>query len=305
MAVGEALLDAIVAAGARSVAVVGTGKNVGKTVTMRAIYEAAVARGLTTGVVSAGRDGEAIDVIDRNPKPRLWLVAGTWIASAPRTTRALEESALPGGATIPTACGPLVLARIVDADYYELVGPPTASGLRVAIEALRERCEFVLVDGAVDRLATVASGEECVIVACGAAAAGTMQDAVDDVRALVERLRIPPVDETQPALRVDGALLEERARELVASGERRQVVVRSPAAVALGTSAWGRVREALRIVCEIPVRVIAVTVAPEASRRSFDPAVFLDTVAHATGLPAYDVFAGTRAMPAKAESWTR
>lgn len=304
MAVGEALLDAVTATGARSVAVVGTGKNVGKTVTMRAMYEAAIARGLSTGVVSAGRDGEAIDVIDRNPKPRLWLVPGTWIASAPRTTRPLEETGLPDGVTIATACGPLALSRVVEADFYELVGPPTAAGLRAAIDALRARCDFVLVDGAIDRLATVASGEDCVIVACGAAAAETMHDAVDDIRSLVERLQIPPVDEGAPALRIDGAFLEERARALLSSGERRQVVVRSPAAVALPKKLWQRVRSSLRLACEIPVRVVAVTVAPEAARRSFDPAAFLAAVADATQLPTYDVYAGTRAAPAKAASWT-
>lgn len=299
MQVGDALLERVLDIGSRSVAVVGTGKNVGKTVTMRALYEAAIARGVRAGVVSAGRDGEAIDVIDRNPKPRLWLVPGTWIASAPRTTRRLDESALPGGLNIPTACGPLLIARVVEADYYELVGPPTSSGLRVAIDALREHCELVLVDGAIDRLATVASGEECVIVACGAAAAATMDDAVEDLRSVVERLQIPGADEGEPALRIEGALLEDRARELVAARETRQIVVRSPASIALSGNAWRRAREELTIRCEQPVRLVAVTVAPEAARRSFDPGAFLHAVADATHLPAYDVYAGTHALPAK------
>lgn len=305
MGVGESLLDAVSDIGARSVAVVGTGKNVGKTVTMRALYEAAVARGIRTGVVSAGRDGEAVDVIERTPKPRLWLVPGTWIASAPRTTRPLEERALPRDTNVVTACGPLVVARIVEADYYELVGPPTSSGMRLAIEALLERCELVLIDGSIDRLATVASGEDCVIVACGAAAAATMQDAVDDVRDVVERLRVPVPDERAPMLRVEGALLADRALELVAAKELRQIVVRSPAAIALSGKAWRQARERLDLRCEQPVRLVAVTIAPESSRRSFDPKAFLEAVAEATWLPAYDVFAGTHVGAGGIATWTR
>ncbi|MHB8433899.1 MAG: DUF1611 domain-containing protein [Candidatus Tyrphobacter sp.] len=301
MVVGAALLDDVRAAGATAIAIVGTGKNVGKTVTMRALYEAAVARGMHVGVVSAGRDGEAIDVIDRNPKPRLWLVPGTWIASAVRTTRPLERAELPGG-VIETACGPLQLARVIEADYYELVGPPTVSGLRLAVEALRERCELVLVDGAIDRLATISGGEDAVIVACGAAAAPTMTDAVEDVRTLVTRLQLPPVDEREPALRIDGALLPDVAAALLAAAEQRQVVVRSPAAVALSGRLAQRAFAQLRLRCEQTVNVIAVTIAPEAARRAFDPRAFLDAVAQATGLPAYDVYAGTCAKPA---TWIR
>jgi hypothetical protein len=304
MGVGETLLDAALASGARSVAVVGTGKNVGKTVTMRALYEAAIARGLTVGLVSAGRDGEAIDAIDRNPKPRLWLVEGTWIASAPRTTRALERHPLPGP-PIPTACGPIALARVVEGDYYELVGPPTVSGLRRAVEALRARCDFVLVDGAVDRLATIAGTPDALIVACGAAAAPTMDDAVDDVRALVERLSLRKPDGSAPALRIEGALFADLARELVSRNERRQVVVHTPAAIALDAKEWHRTAEILTLRSELEVRVLAVTVAPEGARRAFEPQAFARAVAQATGLPVYDVFAGTHALPAKADSWTR
>lgn len=296
MQVGDALLDMLAAAGARCVAVIGTGKNVGKTVTLRAVYEAAAARGLTVGVVSAGRDGEAIDVIERIPKPRLRLVPGTWIASAPRTTRRLELHEL---ADAPmTACGPLELARVLDADDYELVGPPTAAGLRRAIDALRERCDVVLVDGAIDRVATVASGEDAIVVACGAAAADTLEDAAEDVRALVERLQTPLADPSAPSVFVDGALVDDTVNAFLAANERRQIVVRSPAALTLSRQAWRRAR-ALRLACEQPARVLAVTVAPEASRRSFDPRAFLDAVASATGLPVFDVYAGTHALSAK------
>ncbi len=302
MSVGEALLALVRASHMQSVAVVGTAKNVGKTVTMRALYEAAVASGARVGVVSAGRDGEAIDVVTRDPKPRLRLVPGTWIASALRTPRALRDLALPSGVMIPTACGPVMIGCVEEADDYELVGPPTASGLRVAVDALRERCELVLIDGAIDRLAAISTGEDAVIVACGAAAGATLEEVVDEVRVLVGRLRIPPVDPSEDAVCVDGALTPELVSELLARGERRQVVVRSPASVSVSGKLAERALAELRLRCEHPVQLLAATVAPSAGRKALDPQRLLESVAEATALPAYDVYAGTCAKPS---AWTR
>jgi uncharacterized NAD-dependent epimerase/dehydratase family protein len=80
--VGEELLKMVRGSGARSAFVVGTGKNVGKTVTMRAMYEAAYGAGLCVGLASVGRDGEAVDAGDAQPKPRLFLRPGTVVATA-------------------------------------------------------------------------------------------------------------------------------------------------------------------------------------------------------------------------------
>lgn len=289
------MLDAVRTSGATSVAVVGTGKNVGKTVTTRALYEAAVARGLRVGIVSAGRDGEAFDAIERHRKPRLLLHPGTWIATAAQTLPRSSTDEPTVCASIPTACGRLVCMRVERAAFYELVGPPTASGVRTAIQALSERCDLVLVDGALDRLATISSGGDAVIVACGAAAAATPQEAVEDVRTLVARLRVPAADERESALRITGALLPDLARRLIAQNESRQIVVRSPASIALTGVAARTALARLRLRCEHPVHVVAATIASIGSGRSFEPRQFLDAVAAATGLPAYDVYAGAQA----------
>jgi hypothetical protein len=287
------MLDAVLASGATSVAIVGTGKNVGKTVTMRALYEAAIERGLRVGLVSAGRDGEALDVIEHHRKPRLWLYPGTWIVTTPEMlSHAGEDVELE---RIATACGPLRRARVSKAAFYELIGPPTASGVRTAIQALQERCELVLVDGAIDRLATISTGEDAVIVACGAAAAASEEAALEDVRALVARLRIPRFDEREPLLRVEGALFPDVAERLIASEEVRQVVVHSPAFVMLTGKSLSRAASRLRLRCEHPVRVVAATIASIGPHRRFEPRAFLDAVGETTGLPTYDVYAGAAA----------
>ncbi len=61
----------------------------------------------------------------------------------------------------------------------------------------------------------------------------TREEAVDDVRALVLRLRTPRVDDGTEWLVVDGALTPSLAARLIREGERRVVVVRDPTQIAL------------------------------------------------------------------------
>src|SRR5579862_4245835 len=111
MQVGRALLDLALQARARSIFVVGIGKNVGKTVTMRAIYEAAYAMGIATGLTSIGRDGEAVDAGDAQPKPRLFLRPGTVVATARDVLPSTPASEMLGITSLHTAAGALLLAR--------------------------------------------------------------------------------------------------------------------------------------------------------------------------------------------------
>src|ERR1700733_1125693 len=186
MNAGRAIFDLAEASGARSLFIVGTAKNVGKTVTARALYEAADARGLGAAIASVGRDGETVDVADGAPKPRLFLYPGTLLATArdvlPRSPAVeyVEDSSL------QTASGRLVYARVAHAAHYELVGPPSASAVREAVATLAARCETVVVDGAIDRVAALAGMPGAIVVAAGASGASTMEEAVEAIHALVQ-----------------------------------------------------------------------------------------------------------------------
>jgi len=294
MRVGHELLDLARAGGVRSLFVVGTGKNVGKTVAMRAVYEAACDAGLSAALTSIGRDGEAIDAGDAQPKPRLRLQPGSVLATArgvlPRSpaSRILELSDL------QTAAGPLLYAQVAHAGFYELVGPPTASGIREAVDVLQRLADFIIVDGAIDRVAALAGGRDAVIVASGAAAAGTMNEAVEAASALVQRLSVPAADPGGDALRIDGALTATRAAELIAARERRQIVVRDPTQIALVGKAASHAFAHLTIRCERPLHVVAATVASIGRESAFEPRGFARAVASATGIPTFDVYAGAR-----------
>lgn len=293
--VGQALLELALRCGARSLCVVGTGKNVGKTVTMRAAYEAACERGLRVGLASAGLDGEVADQLEGHAKPRLALRAGTLFATAREALPRSPASEILAISRLQSAAGGLVYARAAERGLYELVGPPTASGLRAVLEELLARAEMAIVDGAIDRVAALAGGGDAIVVACGAAAATTMRQAVDDVRALVQRLSVGRFDSEEPSIFIEGALAPAQVAQFIKAGERRQIVVRDPTQIALRGAGVVKALEALRIRCRRPLRVIAVTTASIAPERSFEPVAFADAVAAATQLPTFDVYAGRKA----------
>lgn len=294
--VGEALLDLARAAGARDVAVVGTGKNVGKTVVIRALLGAANARGARVGLTSVGRDGESVDALDANAKPRLYLAEGTVVATAAPTLPASPASEIIDVTNVATAIGPLLFARVRRPGFYEIAGAPSASGTRFALERMASYdTDTLLLDGAIDRIAALADGDEAVVVATGAATAATIEQAAERARALVARLRVPAFDPSRPFVRLSGALTAQRAAALVADREMRQIVVRDPTRIALDGKAFDGFSRALELRCERPLRPIAVTVASIGRERYFEPRAFARAVADAANLPTFDVYAGAGA----------
>jgi hypothetical protein len=293
--VGEAIVRLARDTGAPSLFVVGTGKNVGKTVTMRAIYEACVRSGVTPGLTSIGRDGEAVDASDSQAKPRLRLHPGTVIATARDVLPNSPATELLDLSPLPTAAGMLVIGRVRTPAAYELVGPPTASGIRAIVGVLLRYAPFAIVDGAVDRIAALAGGDDAVVVACGAAASATPEDAVDDVRALVARLRVEAYDGREESILVEGALTPSVAAELLRVRETRTIVVRDPTQIALSGRAALHALGRLRVRALRPLRVVAATVASIGRDRSFEPRAFARAVAAATGLPTFDVYAAEQA----------
>lgn len=167
------LTEVVIAEKVRSLAVVGTAKNVGKTVTMNYLAAGLSLRGLTVGLVSTGRDGETVDSFTGEPKPSVIPPEGTWVATA--------EGALAGsGASLeivdvlekPGLLGRLVLGRIVEPSPIELVGPQSARELAMIVSRLQGYgADIVLVDGSLDRIAAASpSVTDGLILATGASA---------------------------------------------------------------------------------------------------------------------------------------
>ena len=189
------VIDLIKNSGRSSVSIVGTAKNVGKTVTLNCVIRQAEGDGITAGITSTGRDGERIDVVTSEAKPDIYVPEGCLIATAEAALRESEVYAeILEVMPYTTLMGDVVLGRVREPGRVVIVGPETASQLRQTIDAMkRHGAELVVVDGAIDRVASAAPTiTEATVVATGAAVAPSMQEVVDRTALLVEFFALGP-----------------------------------------------------------------------------------------------------------------
>ena len=281
-------------AAARSVIVVGTAKNAGKTTAFNALRAVARRRSVEVAVTSIGRDGEPSDALDSEPKPRVRLTAGTLVAlPAGLLPRSPALEILGTGAE--SALGRIVFARVVLPVTCEIAGPPAARAMRATIDRLRALGDgVVLVDGAIDRVAALAGGDDAVIVATGAASGATVARAAAVAADTVARLTLPgrdPSRERARVVHVAGALDTRDAEDLLADARGATVVVEDPTRIAVRGALFAKLREAVDLRCERPLRVVACTTSPVGRETTLSPRALVEAVARATGLPAFDVVA--------------
>lgn len=287
-----ALVERARALGCTSLAVVGTGKNVGKTVTVASICGALERRCEHFGVVSIGRDGEEVDTLEGTSKPRLFFRPGALIATARTLLPSAPAVEIVAQTGERSALGSIVLARVRAAGYYEISGPPSVAGVHRVLELLRRSgAAFLVLDGAVDRLAVLTGRTDAIVVATGAASGTTIERVSRDAGALLARLRLPLFESRKPFYRVAGALTAGEARALAAARERRQIVVRDATRVAFGGALFLELSAYLDLRCEHALCPVATTIASIGPERFLEPRALLRAVADATKLPAYDVYA--------------
>lgn len=294
----DALLDVALAGGTRSVVVAGTAKNTGKTVTFNALRAAARRRGIVGAVTSIGRDGEAADALDGGTKPRVLLEAGTIVALphdlVPRSP-GLEILGL-GEAS---ALGRIVFARVRVATTCEIGGPPTARGMRATIDRLRSLCAGpVFVDGAIDRIAALAGGDDGIVLATGAASGAGVAAVAAIARDTVLRLSLPgrdPANERARVVKIAGALDARDVEALFAEERDATIVVDDPTRIAVRGKLFERLAGAFDLRCEHPLRIVACTTSSVGRDGSLDPRELVSAVARATDRPTFDVVAGLAA----------
>ncbi len=149
------LAGIVIDSGVKSLAVVGTAKNVGKTVTMNYLASRLSQRAMTVGLISSGRDGETVDSFTGEPKPSVIPPEGSWVATAEGVLgvsgTCLEIADVSERSGL---LGRLVLGRVIESSPVELVGPQSAQELAGVVRRLLSLgADIVLVDGALDRLA--------------------------------------------------------------------------------------------------------------------------------------------------------
>ncbi len=165
----------------RAVAIVGMTKNVGKTVTLNYLVKKYEEQGHRLGLVSAGYDGERFDRLTLEEKPRIYTPQGAFLATAKACYDAAEaQLELIEETDLSTPLGPVYLARVKESGLVEMAGPGSVSGLKKLLgKMISFGAERVLVDGAINRIASASPDlTGGIILATGAALGPTMDDVV-------------------------------------------------------------------------------------------------------------------------------
>jgi uncharacterized NAD-dependent epimerase/dehydratase family protein len=90
---------------------------------------------------------------------------------------------------------------------------------------------------------------------------------------------------------VAGALDAADAEALLADARDATVVVEDPTRIAIRGALFAKLRAAVDLRCEQPLRVVACTTSSVGPDATLSPRELVEAVARATGLPAFDVVA--------------
>lgn len=231
----EAILARMAEERLASLAIVGLAKNVGKTTTLGALLDAAGRRGARVGLTSIGRDGEALDLVTGETKPRIRLAGGSLVATAadclnkgvPATQ--LERTGQRG------PMGEIVIARLDETTDVEVAGPPTRDGLKAVTARLAALgARLVLVDGAFDRRVSACPlVTDATVLAAGMALSPLIDEVAREAAHVTRLLSLPAPDQAVRAV-AGAASADGVTRVLDARG---RVVSEHPGPVA------GRARE--------------------------------------------------------------
>lgn len=182
----------------KTISIVGMAKNTGKTVTLNCLIEEAIDEGVTIGITSIGRDGESLDLVTETEKPKIFLEEGSFVAT---TTELLPL----GDAKIEivnvtdyrTPLGAIVIGRIVDSGYVQVAGPQTASeAKKVSHMMLSLGAEFVIIDGALDRMSSAApSVSEGTILSTGATLSRDMNKVIEETLHVANLFKLDEVED--------------------------------------------------------------------------------------------------------------
>lgn len=180
------------------VSIVGMSKNSGKTVVLNHLIGEAMDEGISVGITSIGRDGENLDIVTETEKPRIYVEEGTYIATA-------REMLNFGDASIEiiqitdyrTPLGEIVIGRVRNEGYIQIAGPQLLSEIReVSNIMLNLGAEFVIIDGALDRLSSAApSISEATILATGAVVSRDINKVIEETVHLVNLFNLPTIED--------------------------------------------------------------------------------------------------------------
>ena len=234
------------------IGIAGTAKNTGKTTALNALLTIAHSRRVPAAVTSIGYDGESIDNVTGLSKPRIVLHPGA-IATTARSCVPSSGWDILANTGCTTALGELVVVRCREAGVIVLAGPNRRSELARVVRLMQSSGPaFVLVDGALNRLAPMAVAD-AFILSTGAARTQALATLAQEAAATEACFALPvrsgggalpevPISTAFPSVNDLIALTESAGHPAMALAASFPLEAKAVAAVAGDPRLGGRIR---------------------------------------------------------------
>lgn len=183
----------------RTISIIGMEKNTGKTTLLNAII-ARYGSDKTLALTSIGYDGEDVDQVTNTHKPRIYVPAGTLVATAQNLLKKCDcIKEILQVYDMRTPIGDVVLFRAKSEGYIELGGPSMVKDLKrlkTEIKKIDSNAQFII-DGALSRQSMAGHRlSDASILCTGAALSGSMASVVEQTAFTLDKLKIPSCLET-------------------------------------------------------------------------------------------------------------
>jgi hypothetical protein len=139
----------------RTIGVIGTAKNTGKTTTLSFLMKGFLNKGVSLAVTGIGYDGEEVDNITLLPKPRLYFEKNTVVATSEKCLKNSEANfEIISKTSAATPLGKVFIVRITKPGMIVLAGPNRMAALKEIIDFIKVKagCDVLLVDGSLNRM---------------------------------------------------------------------------------------------------------------------------------------------------------
>ncbi len=184
------MLQELISTGSlKTIALVGTSKNSGKTTLLNGILK--LYPDLSWGVMSTGLDGESSDRVFKTPKPQVQLPQGALFCADGHTLECL-------GCRVSILKAELFSGRKLwflkaeEALQTEITGPSSVSDqIHAARDLHRMGAARVLIDGSLDRKSIAFEDSVQAIILCIGASFGTKEEIVEELKRLDLMISIP------------------------------------------------------------------------------------------------------------------
>lgn len=183
--------------GVKSLSIVGTAKNTGKTETLNFILRSLTREYPQTivGITSIGLEGEKRDQVTQTEKPEIVLSPNTIFVTAESFYHKKEISAevVEIERKYTTSTGKLVYGRAKAWGKVLIAGPSSTQGLRKVTDKMTDLgANLTIIDGAFSRLSLASPGvADGLVLATGAALSAQPEVLIKKTRHLVDTINLP------------------------------------------------------------------------------------------------------------------